>query len=294
MKNFKPLLALFLTGFVLQSNAQLNPLGAQFFQNQYLANPSLAGLAPGYQISAALTAQRNAIEGAPLIQGVTFEKGLQNKKVGLGINFYNESAGVTNRTNLKATYAYHVELDGKKKYVDFGLSAGYFNEWINFDKVKGDLTDISLTNFNRRKPYFDADFGFAYRSGGLTIHGALSNIRKMLDKNFSQAVVDRSIYWTALSYSFISADGTTQVEPKAVYRGVQNYGDIFDIGTNLSFKNEKLILNGIYHSTNKLTFGIGTLYKDRLSISVQYTTNISNLQNYSNGEGHIGIKYKFN
>ncbi len=293
MKNFKPLLALFLIGFSLQSNAQLNPLGAQFFQNQYLANPSLAGLAPGYQVSAALTAQRKPIEGAPLIQGITFERGLQNKKVGFGINFYNESAGVINRTSLKATYAYHLPLDGKR-FIDFGLSAGYFNEWINFDKVTGDLTDISLINFNRRKLYFDGDFGFAYRSGGLTIHGAVSNIRRMFDRNFSQAVADRSIFWTALSYKFTSADGTTQVEPKAVYRGVQNFGDIFDIGANLSFQKEKLIINSIYHSTNSLTFGIGTLYRDQLSLSVQYTTNTSALQNYSNGEAHIGIKYKFN
>ncbi len=293
MKNFKPLLALFLIGFILKSNAQLNPLGAQFFQNQYLANPSLAGLAPGYQLSAALMAQRKAVEGAPLIQGVTFEKGLQNKKVGFGINFYNESAGVVDRTSLKATYAYHLPL-GKERFLDFGMSAGYFNESINFEKVKGDLTDISLTNFNNRKLYFDGDFGFAYRSRGLALQGSVSNIRRMLDKNFSQAVVDRSIYWTALSYNFTLVDGKTQVEPKAVYRGVQNFGDIFDLGANLSFQNEKLSISGIYHTTKSLTFGIGTLYHNQLSISVQYSTNTSGLQSYSNGETHAGIKYKFN
>lgn len=293
MKNLKPLLTIFLIGFILQSNAQLNPLGTQYFQNQYLANPSLAGLEHGYQIAGALKAQWTAIEGAPFMQALTFESGSKNKKVGLGLNFYNETAGVINRTNLKATYAYHLPLD-VEKFLDLGLSVGYLSEWLDFDQIKGDLTDISLINFNGRKLYFDADFGFAFRSKGLLIHASVSNIRKILDKNFPQNVIDRSIYWASLSYKFTLADGTTRVEPKAIYRGIQNFGDIIDIGSNLTFQNGKLILNGIYHSTKSVTFGVGTLYKNQLSILVQYTTNTSDLQDYSNGEAQLGIKYKFN
>lgn len=293
MKNLKLLLTLFLFGFTLQSYAQLNPLGTQYFQNQYLANPSLAGLEQGYQISGALKAQWTAIEGAPFMQALTFEKGSKNRKVGFGLNIYNETAGVINRTNLKATYAYHLPLD-VEKILDLGISVGYLSEWIDFDKVQGDLTDISLINFNRRKLYFDADFGIAFRSRGLLLHASVSNIRKILDKNLPQNVIDRSIYWASLSYKFTLADGTTRVEPKAIYRGVQNFGDIIDIGGDLTFQNGKLILNGIYHSTKSATFGVGTLYNNQLSILAQYTTNTSELNNYSNGEAQLGIKYRFN
>ena len=36
-------LALVFTVSISSSSAQINPLGAQYFQNQYLANPAMAG-----------------------------------------------------------------------------------------------------------------------------------------------------------------------------------------------------------------------------------------------------------
>lgn len=290
--NAKKIIFLIIMCLSLKLQAQLNPLGAQYFQNQYLANPALAGLETGYEISAALKAQWSAIDGAPLMQGVTLERGSANRKVGFGLNFYNESAGVINRTSLKATYAYHLPLDGEKN-IDFGLSAGYMDEWIDFNKVKGDVTDNSLINFNSRKLYFDADFGFAFRVKGLTLQGTVPNLRRILDRDIIQTVVDRSMFMAALSYKIKFKNPTTALEPKVVYRSVQNYGDIIDVGANLSFQEGKLFLNGIFHSTGSFTLGIGTLYNKQLSILAQYTTNTSDLQNYSNGEAQIGLKYRF-
>nr|WP_233166851.1 PorP/SprF family type IX secretion system membrane protein [Pedobacter sp. ASV2] len=275
---------------------QLNPMGSTYFQNQYLINPALAGIENGWSIGGAYKAQWTEIEGAPSMQSITGEYGDIDKRIGLGMNLYSESAGVIKRTSVKATFAYHLYLNQlMTNFIDFGLSAGAIDEWIDHNSVKGDLDDKSLSNFNKRKTYFDGDFGIAFRNKALTIQGSLPNLKRFFNFDLERTIADRARFLTAISYKIkFGGDNLTEIEPKVVYRGVQNHTDIIDVGANFSFFQERMTLSGIYHSTNSITFGGGTLYKKSLSILVQYTNNTSELRNYSNGEFEIAIKYKFN
>ncbi len=273
--------------------AQLNPMGSIYYQNQFLANPAMAGIEKGLNLNAALKTQWTGVDGGPRIQYLTGDYGLQNDKVGLGILFYNEGAGAINRTRATVTYAYHLPLNGGTEFIDFGLSAGIMNEWVDFGKVKGDLDDDVLNSFNDRRLYLDGDFGAAYRTDKLTIQGALPNLKRFFKRDQIRNVVDRSIYFLAAGYKFTTDKLINSIEPKLVYRGVQNYDGIFDAGVNLQFLDQKLMLNGIYHSTNSFTGGFGANYKNQFSILFQYTTNTSKMQNYSNGEFEVGLKYSF-
>lgn len=271
--------------------AQLNPLGGSYYQNQFLANPAMAGLATGLTLNAAFKTQWAGVEGAPKIQYLTGDYGFTSNKVGLGLLFYNETAGAINRTRATFTYAYHVPLNGGTNFLDFGLSAGIMNESIDFNKVKGDLDDDVLNSFNDRKLYLDGDFGAAYRSDKLTLQAALPNLKRFFKRDVLRNVVDRSTYFIAAAYQFNTDKLINSIEPKLVYRGVQNYDGIFDAGVNIQLLDSKLMVNGIYHSTNSLTAGFGTNYKNQFSLLFQYTTNTSKMLNYSNGEFELGLKY---
>ncbi|QPH37831.1 PorP/SprF family type IX secretion system membrane protein [Pedobacter endophyticus] len=291
MKKFLTPLIFFLS---FTAYGQLNPMGTMYYQNQYLSNPAMAGLEQGWEANAAYKAQWTAVEGAPSIQAVTATFGAANRKVGAGMALYNEQAGVIQRTNVKGTYAYHLPLNNGSAYLDFGLSAGIMNEWIDFGKVRGDDGDMSLTNFNQRKMYFDGDFGLAFRNEHLNIQAALPNMKRFFNRDLSRTIVDRSTYFASASYKFISPNRVMNViEPKVTYRGIDNYRDIFDLGLNTQFWGDKLLLSGIYHSTASVTFGAGTTYQNKFSILLLYTTNASDLQNYANGEFEIGLRYNF-
>ncbi|WP_443937124.1 PorP/SprF family type IX secretion system membrane protein [Pedobacter sp. MW01-1-1] len=290
-RNFLILLMLCLSA---TAYSQLNPMGSIYYQNQYLANPAMAGIEKGFELNAGYKAQWTAIEGAPTMQSVTGTYGSNSGKVGLGLAFYNENAGVIQRTSFKGTYAYHLPLNNDDSFLDFGLSAGFMNEWIDFGKVSGNQSDLSLANFNQRKAYFDGDFGFAFRNRRLNIQGSLPNLKSLFDRDFSRNVVDRSLYFAAVGYKFFNPSGVLSlVEPKVAYRGVQNYKDIVDVGVNAQFWGNKLFLNTIYHSTNSVSVGVGTTYQNRLNILAMYTSNTSDLQNYSNGEFEVSLKYNF-
>ncbi|GAA4209446.1 type IX secretion system membrane protein PorP/SprF [Pedobacter jeongneungensis] len=271
--------------------AQLNPMGSIYYQNQFLANPAMAGLERGLNLNAAFKTQWAGVEGAPKIQYLTGDYGLASNKVGLGLLFYNETAGAINRTRATVTYAYHLPLNGGTNFLDFGLSAGIMNESVDFNKVKGDLDDDVLNSFNDRKLYLDGDFGAAYRTEKLTLQAALPNLKRFFKRDVLRNVVDRSTYFIAAGYKFTTDKLINSIEPKLVYRGVQNYDGIFDAGVNLQILDNKLMLNGVYHSTNSFTGGFGTNYKNQFSLLFQYTTNTSKMLNYSNGEFELGLKY---
>lgn len=278
-----------------KANSQLNPMGSMYFQNQYLANPAMAGLENGWIVNVAYKGQWSSIPGSAIMKSITTEYGSKEKKVGIGINFYNESAGVIKRMSIKGTYAYHLPLDNvANNFIDFGLSVGIMNEWIDFSKVSGNLSDNSLYNFNQRKAYIDGDFGITVRNNSMTIQASLPNLKRLLQRDMIRNVTDRSTFYSAVTYSFSANSlGIDFIEPKIAYRGVQNYKDIFDAGANFKFSDDRLLINGIYHSTGSTTFGIGTNFMNSLSITGLYTTNTSDLQNYSNGEFEIAIRYKF-
>lgn len=266
-----------------------------YFQNRYISSPALAGLESGWFASAAYKVQWTMIEGAPHMGYFTTEYGSPNKKVGAGIHFYNEYAGLIRRTSLKASYAYHLPLSEQNdQFLDFGLALGMLDEGLNMDKVKGNLEDISLYNFNERKLYFDGDFGIGYRNQNLSLQASMPNLKRLFHRDLLRNIADRALFFASASYKFnLQGRGLESIEPLFMFRGIQNYKNIFDAGVNMQFYDQKLFFNSIYHSTNSVTFGIGTLYKKQLNILVQYTTNTSDLQNYSNGEFEMALKYKF-
>lgn len=274
--------------------AQLNPMGSAYYQNQYLMNPAMAGIEKGWELNGAYKAQWTSIDGAPNMQALTATYGSEGKKAGFGMFLLNDKAGFVKTLNIKGTFAYHLALNNEKTKIDFGLSAGVMDEFIDRSEVIGDLTDVAIGNFNERKLYLDADFGVALRTENLTLQASLPNMKRFLKRDVERNLVDRSLYMAALSYKFLNQEAKlTSIEPKVAYRSIENYKDIIDAGVNFQFNGDKLMLSGIYHSTNSVTFGAGTTYMKKLAIMAQYTTNTSDLQRYSNGEFELAVKYNF-
>ncbi|RZK60681.1 MAG: type IX secretion system membrane protein PorP/SprF [Pedobacter sp.] len=288
---------LIITLMLLSSSAaycQLNPMGSIYYQNLYLSNPAMAGIEKGWELNAGYKSQWSAIDGAPNTQALTAAYGSENSKTGFGLLLFNDKAGVVRATSVKATYSYHLPLNTEGNNIDFGISAGILDEWVNYGDVIGDLSDVSISNFNDRKLYLDADFGMAYRRKGLTLQGTLPNLKRFFDRDIKRNVVDRSLFIASVSYKFKNGEtGLTSIEPKIGFRGVENYKNIVDAGVNFIFNDDKLMLSGVFHSTGSVTFGAGTTYKKQFAILCQYTTNTTDLQTYSNGEAEIAIKYNF-
>ncbi|ANF53291.1 hypothetical protein A0O34_21970 (plasmid) [Chryseobacterium glaciei] len=76
-------------GILLMSKtyAQLNPMGSTYFQNQYLANPAMAGIQQDWKVNVGYKVQWTAIEGAPTMQAVTADYEQSERKLGSALIF---------------------------------------------------------------------------------------------------------------------------------------------------------------------------------------------------------------
>lgn len=276
----------------VKSWAQLNPMNAVYYQNQYLANPAMAGLQQRLTLNAGIRQQFSTMPGAPVTQFVTADYGFSGKSA-LGLQVYNDRAGLLKRTRAAASFAYHLPLDQDSHKLSFGLSLSFADDDINIADVRGDENDLDVYGVNLRETYLDADFGIAYRSDKLQIQGVVTNMKRLLKKDTYHAA-DMPVFFSAVSYRIPASFAI--IEPKVVYRGVKGYDNLLDAGVNLEFRSptvSKVNLLALYHSAGSATFGIGINWNNTLAINGMYTTNTSPLQGYTTGDYEVGITYSF-
>lgn len=104
---------------------------------------------------------------------------------------------------------------------------------------------------------------------------------------------DYALFYAAMSYQIPVGMGT--VEPKVVYRNVNNYEDLIDAGLSVQFDNltaNQLSVYGMYHNTNCATVGFELSFKDDLSFTGLYTTRPADFGRYSNGSFELGVRLR--
>ncbi|RZK62120.1 MAG: type IX secretion system membrane protein PorP/SprF [Pedobacter sp.] len=292
IKQMRRVTFLFATGIFIFSTAkaQILPLNAQYFQNRYLVNPSMAGINEGFNINGSFRKQWSNIPGAPLTQSVTLDQ--QVGKVGWGVNVYNEKSGGLQRTKAVGTFAYHLPLSDNEQQLNFGVSFGVSKDRLDLSSIRNsDINDPSIARFNDRGSYLDGDFGVSYTSKGLTIEGAVPNMRSVFRKD-DLNYANKPTFYSAIGYKFSLGEGMNGIslEPKGVFRGIKNYKNLWDAGVNANFANDKLYVMAMYHNTQNATVGFGVNYKSSLYFMAYYNTATSAISGYTDGDFEVNIR----
>ncbi len=275
-----------------QAWAQLYPLGAQYFHNQYLGNPATAGIDSGFRADLSNRVQWNDVPGAPVNQ--VFTGVLRTGKVGLGLSLNKEKEGLMNSLRTMATLAYHLPLNNDQK-LHFGLSVGMLTQRIRIEDIVGNQGDPSVSNYNSREFFLDGDYGMAYTNSKLKVQLAIPNLKNFFNTDYFRTS-NFSVFYSAITYKIgnPSNKNSMLMEPIIAFRGVKGFKNIMDAGTKISFSNDRLNLSGIYHSTGNSTFGIGFNYNSAIGISSMYSTGTSVLRGFSTtGDFEINLKLSF-
>lgn len=266
--------------------ALLEPSGTQYFQNQYLANPAMAGVDTGLHINAAYRNQWSKIDGAPVTQFLTADYAM-GKRVGVGLNIFNDKAGLLNRTRVALTYAYHLPLSEWGQQLSFGLSLAWNVERLSTKDVDGEVNDPSIGTFNRRDDYFEASYGMAYTDGHLNLQGSIPNLRGLFTGT-DKGVDGGNVFFTAASYKFITESAISSIEPKLCYRGVKGYDNIVDIGVNVTCLDNLANVMAMYHTSKSVTAGIGVNVLRTVAIQALYNSQTGGIKTYVDGTYEIG------
>ncbi len=291
IKRLKLAMVIIATGllFFNSAKAQILPLNTQYFQNRYLVNPSMAGITEGLNINGSFRKQWSNIPGAPVTQTLTLDQ--QAGKVGWGAIIYNEKSGSIQRTKLAGTLAYHLPLNGEDKKLNFGISFVANQDKLDLSAVlNSDINDPSIARFNNRGYYLDGDFGTSYTSANLSIEAAVPNIRSVF-RNDDLHDTNKPTFYSALGYKFTIGTGMNGIslEPKVALRGIKNYGNLWDVGVNANFADDKLYVMAMYHDTQNATFGLGMNYMSTLRFMAYYNTPTSAIRGYTDGDFEVSV-----
>lgn len=253
--------------------SNFDPPEAQYFFNQYLANPAMAGIDSGIHINATYRRPWDAIPGAPVSQTFTADANV-GSRVGAGVNIYNDKSGLLQRTKVGLTYAYHLPLGMNAQALHFGLSLALEVQRLDYKNINGEVNDPSVSSFNRRDNYFESDFGVAYTDHHLTVQAALPSLIGMI-KNDNKGVSGLTTFYSAVAYRFNTGKEITKIEPKVGYRGLRGEDGIVDAGVNVGLLDDRANVFGMYHSSGNVSAGAGFNYKSLLGIQAVYITQTS-------------------
>jgi len=267
----------------------VEPLAAQYFLDPYLANPAMAGIDTGLHVNLAYRRQWSGFDGAPETKAMTANYQLF-KRVGIGMNIFNDKAGLLNNTKVAFTYAYHLplSLEGTSA-LHFGLSGAFIARRLDTKSVNGDPTDPDINAFNRRDNYFEADFGLAYTHKGLTLQASLPNLVSLVKNSSTDLGIDRSLLFAAAGYKFETGDQLSSIEPKVCFRDIKGYDNIVDAGANFTFLQHQLNAFGMYHSSQGFSAGVGVNYRYIAGFQLIYNSQTGGLNNYTNGVFEVNL-----
>ena len=272
--------------FLINSlTAQINPMAAQYFQNTYLANPAMAGVNQGIRLNLGYRNQWSNIQGSPRNLSVTADYG--GEKVGVGLNFYKDEAGLLSRSKLQATYAYRLQLNNEDANLRFGISLGLQTNSINLQNIVGSSNDLSALRYNDQENIIDGDFGVAYSDNKFRIEGSISNLKNQLQIEDNQ-ISDYATFMTAFTY--MTQISEWQVHPKLVYRGVKNYDDILDMGMEIRTPDDQLGFMSMYHTNKSMSFGLSYQKVKQWQLLVLYNTPVQVLKSYATGTFEVGLQ----
>lgn len=268
-----------------------DPLTTSYYQNRYLANPAMAGADSGLSVNIGYRKQWKEVTDAPVTFALTGDYRL-GKSMGIGLNVFNDQAGVLKQNRVGLTYAYHLRLsEDEAEYLHVGVTGAIDNRRI--EKRKNAPQDPYVDEFNKKGSEFQADLGIAYTNDKLTLQASLPNLTRTF-KN-SDEVEPRSTpgFFLSASYKFgTKLPQINSIEPLVAFRGVKGYKAVADVGAKVNFYRNTVNMFALYHTNNAVSAGVGFQFKNSIEVQASYTSQTAGVKTNVDGNFGLGIKIR--
>lgn len=139
IKQTAALLLLLLGGFTAL-HAQQDPMVSQYPFSGHFVNPAYAGSHEYANLTLIARKQWVGFDGAPFTSYLSFDMPVVNKNIGVGGLLSTDRIGVTDRSEVAGTFAYHLRV-GEHARLALGLRAG-----ITWYRAR--LTDLTVWDAN--------------------------------------------------------------------------------------------------------------------------------------------------
>jgi len=258
MRNsFSFLLIFILSLFVQQAHSQSIPMYSQYMYNMTSINPAYAGNRGVPSLAFIWREQWAGLQGAPSTKSITFDMPSENKKVGFGIQLFDDKyVSIIRRTGLNLFYNLKFPVS-EHGVLSLGLKGGFYNDLKMLTNV--DLGQIVAydaayaSNFNKVIPlagagvyYNDDHFYAGFSAPDVVTFSKVQNYKS--DSSLYQ--VNEIHYFFTAGYSFDVNDDLS-IKPSMLLKMVSGAPIEADLNTTFWLRN---------------TIGIGASYRTGESV----------------------------
>ncbi|MDQ7947422.1 MAG: type IX secretion system membrane protein PorP/SprF [Pedobacter sp.] len=294
----KYFLVLFCFISALSAKAQQDALYTQYMFNTLAVNPAYAGSRNVLSATALLRTQWVGVEGAPETQTISFDAAMPNKRVGLGIQVFNDELGITKTTGAYASYAYRIPMN--KGTLAFGLQGGFAQFRADFSSVQlntGSPLDASFSqNINKTLPNFG--FGVYYNTEkfyfGVATPHLLNN--RFTDEN--SVAVSNNLIAKQYLHVFITSGyvfkltNDFKLKPSFLIKGVFGAPIQADLSASLWIA-DRLSVGGQYRTGDAFSGLFELQVSEQFRVGYAYDHTVTKLGNYNSGSHEIMLRYEF-
>lgn len=287
----------------LGAAAQQEEQYTQFMQNKMAYNPAYAGSEPATAFTLLSRNQWLGLEGAPQTQMVGVNMPVLNQRIGVGINLFRHSIGITNKYTGTLSYAYHLNLG--RGTLGLGVQGSVRLLQIDFSQVQGAQPisqDPAIPAGLQSKyvPNFGAGIYFNNKKFYLGI-SAPRLLNANIDLADNQEVITREVsHFYLMSGLVVDLSDKVSLQPNLLVKYVNQAP--FDADVNVSFVfDQKFIAGGSYrlggsrqNSIGESLSGlVGFKFGGAVTLSISYDATLTALRQFNSGtiEGvlHIGL-----
>lgn len=290
-KLFIPLVILICSNVV---DAQQLPQFSQYFLNEYIVNPAVAGRDDFFEARTSQRHQWVGINDAPRTYTLSVYGPIARQTMGVGAYVYTDIVGPTRRTGFQASYAYHLKFSDQVK-LSLAASLGLIHYALDGSKIDlREASDPSIGNSYQSNTLPDAKFAmYLYTKKlyvGLTIPQLIQNRLELYDQS---SIENRLVphIMGMVGYKIKISDDF-MIEPSALIRYVNPAPLKFDV-TLRGYYREKVWLGINYRSNESFTPVIGYTHKNFLTFAYAYDVLTNNLKNYSSGSHELMLGIRF-
>lgn len=285
------LLTLLMAMVRISAVAQQDPVYSQYMFNMLSINPAYAGDREVLSVTGIYRSQWNRVEGGAQTQLFSADFSIRNKRIGIGMQVFNDDIAVLRNTGLYGMYSYRVHLnDG---VLSFGLQTGFLKYNANYNNLLlYDYTDQAfMQNQNEIRVNFGAGVFFKtdrFYAGmsipHLTGHGRVSVSGE------NRQIYEQVNHWFFTSGYVFTLNPDLVLKPSILLRAVAGAPLHADLNANLWFLNIAAI--GVSYRTSEAVVGMLEIQvNQQFRLGYAYDVMLSNLGAQSTHE--FMLRYEF-
>jgi len=285
----------FILTISITANAQQRPMYSQYMFNMLNINPAYAGSRGVLSTTALYRDQWVGIPGAPRTSSFSFDMPLNEQKIGLGIQLYDDRLGIERNTGLNASYAFRIQLT-ESGTLSLALQGGVLNYRANFSEVRTFQPNDPTFNQNISGILPAAAAGVYYNSDKFYVGFSTPALLKTKLSNDNTADVSsatgRDLHLYLASGFVVNLNPDLALKPSILVKAVSGAPVEYDFNANLWIQN--LLSFGFSYRTGDAYVGMVELQvNDQFRFGYAYDKTFSNLGSYNTGTHELMLRLEF-